>query len=188
MSEKRSVNFKRKKYIIDWSFQSFFILKFVLILIVGGILSIGITLLTTESTLTSSFEGSRLVIEKTSMAILPSVIVTNLITTAVVCAMAVVVTLLISHRISGPMFRFTEDLEKISQGDLQKKIQIRKGDQFESVAINLNKMVSNLNETLSETRQDLEKITERATEQRLPQAFIEDLKACKANIDTNFKL
>jgi len=188
MSEKRSVKFTRKKYIIDRKFQAIFILKFVLIFVVGGVLSLGITLLTTESTLTSSFDGSRLVIEKTSMAILPSVILTNIITTAVVGVLAVIVTLLISHRISGPMFRFTEDLEKISQGDLQKKIHIRKGDQFESVAINLNKMVSNMNEKLSEVHHDLERISESATVQGLPQTFIDDLKACKMNIESNFKL
>jgi methyl-accepting chemotaxis protein len=188
MTEKRAVRLIRKKYLIDKKFQAIFILKFVLVLVAGGILSIVITLLTTESTLTSSFEGSRLVIEKTSIAILPSVIMTNIIATSVVGIMAVLITLLLSHKIAGPMFRFSKDLDEISQGNFQKKIQIRKGDQFESVAISLNTMVTNLNEKICEIQQELEKVTESATAKGLPQKFVNELKACKMNIELKFKL
>lgn len=188
MAEKRTVKFIRKNYFIDRKFQASFILKFVLIFFAGGVLSVIITLLTTKSTLTSSFEGSRLVIEKTSMAILPSVILTNLITTAVVAVMAVLVTLLISHKIAGPIFRFSKDLEEISHGDLQKKIQLRKGDQFESVALNLNTMITNLNGKMCEVQQELERLAESASAQGLPQTFIDDVQACKMSIESKFKL
>lgn len=98
-------------------------------------------MLATQATLTSSFEGSKLVIEKTSLAILPSVIFTNVITTLVVGMIVIVVTLLVSHKIAGPMFRFEKDLEEIAGGNMQKHIQTRQGDQFGSVARNLNNMV-----------------------------------------------
>ncbi len=180
--------FKRRQYFINRKFQAGFILKFVLVLILGAILSVAITMFTTQATLTSSFEGSKLVIEKTSLAILPSVILTNVITTLIVGVFVIIITLLVSHKIAGPMFRFEKDIEEISQGNLQKQIHIRNGDQFGSVARNLNEMVEKLNVKLSEVHQDLARIAEEAVAQNLPQAFQDDLEKCRRNIDAEFKL
>lgn len=183
-----NVRYKRRQYFINRKFQASFILKFCAVLIFGALLSIGVTLLTTQATLTSSFEGAKLVIEKTSLAILPSVILTNVITTLVVGGIVVLVTLLVSHKIAGPMFRFEKDLEEIATGNLQKHIQTRNGDQFSSVARNLNEMVENLNEKLCEVKQDLDRLSSEAAAQDLPQAFRDDLDNCRRNIDSKFKL
>jgi uncharacterized BrkB/YihY/UPF0761 family membrane protein len=75
---------KRRQYFIDRKFQSAFMFKFFLVLVIGAMLTVFITMLMTRTTLTSSFDGARLVIEKTSLAILPSVVLTSIITTAVV--------------------------------------------------------------------------------------------------------
>jgi methyl-accepting chemotaxis protein len=100
----------------------------------------------------------------------------------------IVITLLVSHKIAGPMFRFEKDLEEISQGNLMKHIQTRQGDQFSSVAKNLNSMVENLNKKLSEVQGELDRIAEAAAKQDLPQAFRDDLEECRKNIKTKFKL
>lgn len=188
MARQRTKSFKRRQYFINKKFQTGFILKFIGVLLFGAVLSVGVTMLTTQATLTSSFEGSKLVIEKTSLAILPSVIFTTIISTLIVGIIIVVVTLLISHKIAGPMFRFEKDLEEISQGNLQKHIQTRQGDQFSSVAENLNSMVGNLNEKLSEIQGNLTRLAEAATKQDLPQDFRDDLDECRRNIDSHFKL
>lgn len=188
MAKQGTKTFKRKQYFINKKFQAGFILKFIAVLIFGALLSVGVTMLTTQETLTSSFEGSKLVIEKTSLAILPSVVFTNIVTTLIIGIIVIVVTLLISHKIAGPMFRFEKDLEEISQGNLQKHIQTRQGDQFSSVAKNLNNMVGNLNEKLSEVQGDLKRLAEAAIAQDLPQDFRDDLDECRRNIDSQFKL
>ena len=188
MAEQIPGKYKRRQFFINRKFQTGFILKFVGVLILGAILSVAITMFTTQATLTSSFEDSKLVIEKTSLAILPSVIVTNVITTLVVGVFVIIITLLVSHKIAGPMFRFEKDIEEISQGNLQKRIHIRNGDQFGSVARNLNVMVANLNEKLSVVHRDLERIAEEAAAHNLPQTIQDDLEKCRRNIDTEFKL
>lgn len=188
MAEQTNSKFKRRQYFINRKFQTGFMLKFFAVLFSGAVLSVMVTLLTTQETLTSSFEGSRLVIEKTSLAILPSVIFTNLITSLVVGIVAVVVILLVSHKIAGPMYRFEKDIEEISQGDLRKQIKTREGDQFSSVAINLNQMVSNLNGKISEVEADLNALAESAADLELPQSFRDDLDSCRRAIDIHFKL
>ena len=188
MAKPRTGKFKRRQFFINRKFQTGFILKFIGVLIFGAVLSVGVTMLTTRPTLTSSFEGSKLVIEKTSLAILPSVIFTSIITTLVVGIIVIVVTLLVSHKIAGPMFRFEKDLEDIAQGNLQKHIQTRKGDQFGNVALNLNSMVLGLNKKVSEVQRELDRIAVAAAEQNLPKAFRDDLEECRRDFDSQFKL
>jgi methyl-accepting chemotaxis protein len=188
MTSKKPEKFKRRQYLINRKFQLIFIMKFLLVLVVGGVLSVATTMLTTQASLTSSFEGSRLVIEKTSMAILPSVILTNIITTLVVGVFVIIGTLLLSHKIAGPMFRFEQALGEIAQGDLQQNIKIRSGDQFTGVADNLNGMVTHLNATMTEVQLELERISKAAAAQNLPQAFIDDLASCRDTLDSKFKL
>jgi methyl-accepting chemotaxis protein len=188
MDEKRTLNLKRRQYFINRQFQTRFILKFIAVLLFGAILSTIITMVSTQETLTSTFDGSRLVIEKTSLAILPSVILTNIITTVVIGIIALVLTLVVSHRIAGPMYRFEKDLGEIARGNLNKQIHIRNGDQFASVAENLNEMVSSLNRRLSEVRNQLQEISEDAAARNVPQSFLEDLEKCRRSIDSKFKL
>lgn len=179
---------KRRQYYINKKFQTGFILKFILVLVLGGVLSVVITLLTTNSTLTSSYDGARLVIEKTSFAILPSVVITSLITTSVVGIVAVVVTLLVSHRLAGPMYRFEKDIEEIGAGNLQKKIRIRDGDQFVEVAENLNRMVDNLNRQMREIRDEIDRTVEQAEDSDVSEELLETLRSCRESIDSRFVL
>lgn len=183
-----NTTYKRRQYFINKRFQIRFIIKFTLVFVLGAVLSVLITMYTTQGTLTSSFEGAKLVIEKTSFAIMPSVIITNIITTTIVGVIALVVTLLVSHKIAGPMFRFEKDLEDIAAGNLRKKIHIRNGDQFASVAGNLNGMVNDLHTKISEVQEELHLLSKAASEHDLPKAFIDDLETCRKNIDIKFKL
>lgn len=151
--EKQPAKIVRRQYFIKKDFQTRFIVRFILVLIVGGIISVGLTLMTTRGTLTTSYVDARLVIQDTPLAILPSVIWTTLITIVVVGIIAAIVMLLFSHKIAGPMFRFEKDIERIAGGDLKSHIHLRKGDQFQEMVTTLNTMIDSLNSKVSEIRQ-----------------------------------
>ena len=111
---KKPAGVKRRQYYIKKDFQARFIVKFVIILVAGGILSVGLTFLNTQDTLTAVYANSKLTIQNTSLAIMPSVVFTMLITTLVLGLVVVAVTLLVSHKIAGPMFRFEKDIQRIA--------------------------------------------------------------------------
>lgn len=178
----------RRNYYIDKRFQTKFIARFFLVLVLGAFLSVVVTMLTTRQTLTSSFDGSELVIEKTSLAILPSVVFTSVLTTVVVGIVAIVITLLVSHKIVGPLYRFEKDIAEVTNGNLTKKIKIRDGDQFDAVAENLNAMVRNLNTRVNELKTNVSDLTAHAKRDDMPREFIEELEACKKRFDDNFVL
>ena len=113
--------YTRSHYFIKKDFQTKFILKFCLLLLAGVIVSTGLLFLFSQDSLTSSFQNSRLVIKNTALAILPTVVYTGLITLALLAIATIIVTLFISHRIAGPMFRFEKELKEIGEGNLTKK-------------------------------------------------------------------
>lgn len=183
--KKKPAPIKRRQLYINRDFQTRFILKFCLILLLGGAVSIGLTLFNTQESLTSSFSNSKLVIQNTSLAIMPSVIYTTLISTLVIGLIVIMVTLLASHKIAGPMFRFEQDIDKIAAGDLKSRIDIRKEDQFQAIATSLNNMIDSLNTKFSDIKKDANALAEKKD---LPESCRREIVRFNEKINTHFIL
>lgn len=179
--------YKRTNYFIKKNFQVRFILKFCLLLLAGVILSTALLSLFSKDTLTSSFQRSRLVIENTALAILPSVLYTSLITVGVLTIAAIIVTLFVSHKIAGPMFRFEKELKEIGRGDLTKKIILRSKDQASELADSINDMAARLHDKVVNILTEVERILEYARRERAPQKIIQDLERLHQEIMKNLK-
>jgi len=177
---------KRTHYFIKKDFQFKFILKFCLLIFAGAFISTGLLFLFSHDTLTSSFQHSRLTIQNTAIAILPAVIYTNLITLGLICMAAIVVILFISHKIAGPIFRFEKEIKEIGQGDLTKKIRLRKKDQITELAESIDNMTASLHEKVLDIRTGLERLLKLASKQNAPQGLIEELGRLKQKIENNF--
>ncbi len=179
--------YKRRYHFIKKEFQFKFILKFCLIILAGVLISTGLLFLFSQGTLTSSFHQSRLVIKSTAAAILPAVIYTNLITLGLISLAVIAVTLFVSHKIAGPLFRFEKEIKEIGQGDLTKKIGLRKEDQITDMADSLNKMTASLHEKVLDIRTGVEHLIESASKQNASQGLIEELNRLNQKIKNNFK-
>lgn len=180
--------YKRKKYFIKRGFQFGFILKFCILLLIGVVISTGLLFFFSQGTLTSSFQHSRLVIMNTGMAILPAAIYTNLITLGLITLATIIVTLIVSHKIAGPMFRFEKELKEISEGNLAKHVTLREEDQMTEMAESLNQMVSSLHGKVSGIRFDIENLVQSANEQDVPKKVIEQLNKLRENMENSFKM
>ena len=113
---------RRKHYFVKKDYQTKFILKFSSLILAGALISTVLLLWLSQDTLTSSFVNSRLVVKNTSAAIFPAIILTNVIMVAVVSLAAIVVILVVSHKIAGPMYRFEREIIEIGKGDLSKAL------------------------------------------------------------------
>lgn len=180
--------FKRKKHLVKKNFQIRFIVKFCLIVFTGVLVSTALLFLFSQDSLTSSFDHSRLVIRKTGFAILPAVIYTNLIMLGVVSVITIFVTLYISHKIAGPMFRFEKEIQKIARGDLTNRIALRKKDQVREMADCLNQMTSSLNTKVSEIRTELNGLEEAMHGSPVPDPVRNRVQSLRQKMETNFKL
>ena len=179
---------KRRQFYIKKDYQFNFILKFCLLVFGGALVSMGLLFLFSKGTLTFSFEHSKLVVKDTAFAILPAIILTNIITLVMVTLATIVVVLFISHKIAGPMFRFEQDVKEIGQGNLTKVVRIRHKDQLKDFTDSLNHMTSSLHAKVLETRKEVEQVLESARQQNAPEKLIEEIDHIQQSIQTRFKL
>jgi methyl-accepting chemotaxis protein len=159
----KTFNKRRKIYYIKKEFQMVFIIKFCLLVILGGIVSGAVIYLVSQGSATTVFENSRIRIKSTADFILPAVLLSTAVVTVLVGLASVIVTLYASHKIAGPIYRIEKDLEKVMLGDLRVKFNLRKNDQLQALAIMIEALVANLGDNIKELRQarsELAKIAE----------------------------
>ncbi|PLX15305.1 MAG: hypothetical protein C0601_13390 [Candidatus Muiribacterium halophilum] len=66
--------------------------------------------------------------------------------------------LILSHKIAGPVYRFEQSSKKIANGDLSLRIKLRQGDELTELADIFNKMTENLETFVVKDREVIEKV------------------------------
>ena len=129
-----AANNRRRTYIVRMDFQKDFIIKYCVLVLIAALILSFIVYFFCGTTVTTVFKESRLRILSTNDFILPYLFWSSLI--AVVCAVAACwhMTMIVSNRLAGPLYRFEQDIAKIAQGDLTLNIRLRQKDEFKSLA------------------------------------------------------
>lgn len=179
---------RRRQVYIDKRFQFRFIVKFCLILLAGVIVSTGLLFLFSQGTLTSSFINSRLVIQPTGNAMLPAIIYTNLISLGLILVTTVVVTLYISHKIAGPIFRLEKEIARIGAGDLTIRVALRSKDQMQAFAEGVNTMTGELNRKLADIHLQADELSRQASQTADASDLKQRAEALKNYIQEHFTL
>ncbi|RLB33791.1 MAG: hypothetical protein DRH12_18025 [Deltaproteobacteria bacterium] len=151
--------YKRKQYFIDKSFQTKFILKFCLIVIVSSILIGGILFFLSRNSTTVAIENTKVQVKSTSSFILPLMVETLLVVSIFSAIAVLVLTLFISHKISGPLYRLKKEIDALGNGDLKVNFNIRTGDQLQNLSESLNEMVISLRRKNSELRDKFKELS-----------------------------
>ena len=120
----------RKIYIIDKNFQVKFIVKFCIIVVVASVLLAGFVLWFSDNSTTVTIENTKVVVKNTVDFIYP-VVFQSLLVAAVFSAVSVgVLTMFMTHKIAGPLYRLRTDVERLKEGDYRVEFKIRQGDQL----------------------------------------------------------
>ena len=180
--------YKRQHHFVEKGFQFKFILKFCLLILAGIVVSTGLLFLFSRGTLTSSFQDSRLVIKDTAFAMLPITVYVNLVTLGLITLAAIAVTLLISHRLAGPLYRYRRELEEIEKGDLTRIIRLRKNDQLADLGDSLNKMTASLRERISLIQNEVKNVTQAAHMQNAPEELIAQIDELDHKFKDSFRV
>lgn len=149
---------KRKNYLIDKKFQTNFILRFCfLVVVTGAFIMTALYALAGKAT-TVSFVNSRVVVQSTADFIFPLLIQTLVVSIIVVGLATIVSTLLISHRIAGPAYRFKHVLGALGKGDFSLHCKIRSKDSLQDVSAAINDMIANVRKNLDLIDKDLKSL------------------------------
>jgi len=149
---------RRRNYFIDKKFQRNFIIKFCSLVVLGSVISGAIIYAMSMSTVTTTFENSRLKIKTTADYILPAVLLSSVIVIFLIGIAAIAVTLFTSHKIAGPLYRIEQDIKEIESGNLQKKISLRHSDEIKRLAAGLNDMTETIRTDVDEVKKGIREI------------------------------
>jgi methyl-accepting chemotaxis protein len=151
---------RRRIRIVKMEFQRDFILKFCAIIIFSALVISAIVYILSMSSATTVFENSRLEIKRTADFILPLLILSSLVAIIAAGAVTIIVTLFISHRIAGPLYRMEKDIADVTNGNLGLNIRVREKDELQNLAKSLDQMVKSIRNTVVEVKNELADISD----------------------------
>ena len=188
---------KRSQYFIKRRFQARFVVLFIALVIVGSIISGAILYRVTYKELGVEFGRAHSQLRSTGEIILPAVLLTNVITVGVIGIATIIVTIVLSHKIAGPLYRFEKNAKKVGEGDLTVRTKLRESDQTKQLAIAFSEMTDSLREKMkdlkdkaleiSKTVTDLDKNIDKTTAQDYINKEIEELTRLSSELDSALK-
>ncbi|HRP69378.1 MAG TPA: HAMP domain-containing protein [Turneriella sp.] len=158
MTEVKRPSALKRQYVIDFKFQSKFILKAVLpLMLFVLVLAFGFLFAVNSIAKEFQFESTAELIQKlsttlgqdaTSGIIFQKVKLYGLLTLAALALVMVlsltILFVLFSHKIAGPILRIERTFEEVLGGDLTHRITLRHGDELKETADHLNTMLDGL--------------------------------------------
>jgi methyl-accepting chemotaxis protein len=146
---------KRRNYFIDKDFQTRFILKFCLLVVLAGIITTGILYFVGKRSTTVSIVDSRVIVRSTADFLLPILIQTVLAVVVISGLATIIVTLLFSHKIAGPLYRFKKAIEGVKLGNLSANFHLRNYDQLKGLSSEVNAMIDRTREQINLIKSDI---------------------------------
>jgi methyl-accepting chemotaxis protein len=135
-----------------------------------------------KSTVTTSFEGLRLIIKSTADYILPAVFLSSAVVVIVIGLATIFITLFTSHKIAGPLYRIEKDVYEVTGGNLRKEFNLRTGDEVQAIADSLTAMTHTLRDEVDELKKAIVDLEGSLGGNASPQVM-EKIKAIKARLD-----
>jgi len=130
--------------------------KFILLIVLESILIVSLFLYISANTLTTGYLNSILRIEPTrDFFFVPFVLITLIVVLGISLA-GMIVFILLSHRIAGPLYRFEKVLEQLSEGDLTTVVHLRNTDQLLGFEKALNSFIETLCQRIATIKEKLE--------------------------------
>ena len=111
-----------------------------------------------------------------------------LVKIALYLGLMLLISLYVSHRFAGPIYRFEKSCQALGGGDLTHRVSLRTGDELMELQEEFNGMAATLQAMLQKDRNLAHRLSERVDEiaKRLPSeaaATRDDLKALKVELD-----
>jgi len=139
--------YQRRNFYIDKKFQTKFIIQFWLVLALGSLFTVAAVYFLASNTTTIGIMAGRISVHTTAEYLLPLMLQTVAIELIVVSFFTIVMTLFISHKISGPLYRLKMTLKDLGNGKL-KQMNLRQQDQLQEVAVSYNEAIEKLNDKI----------------------------------------
>ena len=137
--------YKRRNYYVHKDFQKDFIVKFCILTGLGSVLSMGLVYWLAMNSTTVAIKDAHVAVRTTADYLLPLMFQTVLLEVIIGTIATVALTLIISFRIAGPLYRLKVMFQGLAQGDVSAQMQLRSNDQLKDLAQSYNEAIGKLN-------------------------------------------
>lgn len=95
------------------------------------------------------------------------------------------ISLFISHRMAGPIYRFEQSARALAEGDLTHRVVLRTGDELLELQEEFNRMAQSLQDRVRQERQVLERLAQEMKKARAsaPEAVSSSLEKIQADLE-----
>ena len=144
--------YKRRTYYIKNSAQSKFILRFVMLSLLGGAIALSSFNFLAHKKIDAILYSMRLPSISPGGLLLHEMLYTNLFVIVFILIAFAITARGLFNKIHGPLKKMTYDLSRISNGDLNTIVSLRQHDEFLDLASELSKMTAGLNQRFSKIK------------------------------------
>ncbi|MDR0291921.1 MAG: hypothetical protein LBI01_04030 [Elusimicrobium sp.] len=120
---------------------------YMFLIVVSVLLGIAITVFEVLSTFQSVYKDYPAILQPL-YGRLTSIFLTFGLKIAVYLALVILFSAILSNKLAGPIFRFEKTCDEIAEGDVTKRVRLRKGDQFITLQNKFNNMMDVLDKRI----------------------------------------
>jgi methyl-accepting chemotaxis protein len=146
----------RKQYIVNKDFQARLTMIIILLVIIVANIMGGLVyfMLNTDTGLAGMV--SVLNVSSTEKLLFPAILTAEIISILIVA----LISLFVSHRMAGPVYRFERVIEDMRDGNLDFTFKIREKDEFKELADSLGELISEYNQVIGQTKKSTKYLEE----------------------------
>lgn len=119
-------------------FTTGFQIKFILAMAIGALLTTLAIYFYLDQGLGTNYFDALVTLSTVESALTSSLVITFCLQLFLIFILTIGLTLFVSHKIAGPIFRYEDSLSKILDGDLRTNVRTRDGDQLKSMVDSMN--------------------------------------------------
>ncbi len=165
--------YKRRNYFINKEFQGRYIFNYFILATIGSLLFIGVFSFFSSNTLSIAYDNYQLHLGVTPGILFKKILSAQWLFIVIGGGVVVLVTLVLTHRVAGPFYRFEKTLDEMIDGDISNKIVLRQKDEGKELAQKINafnfmlgdklSLVENFNANIAVSSLQLKKVLEEST-------------------------
>ncbi|MBI4849972.1 MAG: methyl-accepting chemotaxis protein [Nitrospirae bacterium] len=175
---------RRRRYLIDASFQVKIILLFVVVSLLGSIAAAAVFNFFVRQELEGLMWSTHISAQTTGDILRPLFIKINITGFIFVSALLIIIALWMMRKSSGPLYRMSKDIAKAAKGDLTTEIALRGKDDFKDTAECLDSMLKELKERFRIINEKYTKVSEKLGDCDLQGLKKEDLPTLLSRIES----
>lgn len=168
--------YKRRNIFIKKDFQGKLILGYFLFVVGGCIFFLVLLGIFSADSLTISYQNHDLLFEQTPYTLIKNAISSYWLFIVIGSTLLIVLAMLITHRIAGPIYRFEKTLDQMLSKNISNTIQLRPKDEGKALAEKINLFNTNLSKNFKNLQAHSKALEELLNDATKTSSLISDMK------------